>query len=267
MRGPPNYAAAGSSEATGGQDYKSTGLRLWRRYRSLYPGLYTLLALAIFSSPVICCVRLAADPTLSYWLSWTPWLVLIVPGLVMLCHLVQLRRPNLLAVIFSSIVPSAVLVILSAVMRGPIMGLVPQLQSRDCSTFPQKWGLEEAYRTAHDLYQTCVSDMSSSGLSARSIEDCAEYQHVSGDLVQYIARWKYLKHLETEEGCAGFCFAGEPALWSPGAQNPEICAAVVAGALQDKGLRSLGRLFWSAMICLVLSIISVVIFQQLTGDA
>eukprot|EP00971_Amphidinium_carterae_P143133 2835970-Amphidinium_carterae.1 len=45
-------------------------------------------------------------------------------------------------------------------------------------------------------------------------------------------RWQYLKHLETEEACTGFCYAGSAALWSPGARDPEICAALSLAAIR-----------------------------------
>mmetsp|Transcript_63875 Transcript_63875/g.118747 ORF Transcript_63875/g.118747 Transcript_63875/m.118747 type:complete len:262 (+) Transcript_63875:77-862(+) len=229
----------------------------WKRYRGLYPGLYTMLALAIFSSPVVLCIRLAADPSISYWVGLFPWVVLAVPGLILIGHGLQRSEPSLMGLIFASIVPSAVLLILAQVMRAPIQSAIPQLQARDCSTFPNKWKIEEAYRAAYDLYQACNDAAPESGLLISSVEDCPEYPQ---QLPRYAQRWAYLKHLELNEACSGFCFEGETPLWSPGGRQPDMCSTVVGQALQDKGLRNLSRMFSSALVCLILSIIAVVFF-------
>mmetsp|Transcript_13151 Transcript_13151/g.29952 ORF Transcript_13151/g.29952 Transcript_13151/m.29952 type:complete len:262 (+) Transcript_13151:47-832(+) len=234
----------------------------WKKYKGLYPGLFTMLALAVFSSPVVLCIRLAADPTTSYWLGLCPWAVLAVPALILIGHGWQHKEPSLLGLILASLVPSAVVLILAQVMQGSIQAAIPQLHARDCSTFVQKWNIEEAYRAAYDLYQTCTEEAHDSGHLISSIEDCPEYPK---QLPRFEERWAYLKHLELHESCSGFCFEGETPLWSPGNRHIDMCAPVVGQALQDKGVRNLSRMFSSAMVCLVLSIIAVIFYAIKIG--
>lgn len=74
---------------------------------ALFPHYFTLVALAVFGVPVVAGFQLLQDPTVQYWVRCSPYTAVVIPFYLLLCHCwhLRLRRPKLVPIICSTVVP------------------------------------------------------------------------------------------------------------------------------------------------------------------
>lgn len=245
-------------------------IRDLERFRGLFPTLLTLVCFALFSSPVVTGLRLASDETVRYWIGWYPYFVLLAPAILVICHLLHLwyGRPRFILVVLSTIIPAGVLVFIGYTLFFNNGGIAEQLLSSDCTTYDSKYRIEEAYRSARDLYDTCVSRFAEeSGLSVHAaaerhtIEDCPDYRN-SPESATFWREWEYLRHLETSQECAGWCYEEEVALWTSNAQPKDVCSKDAGVIIDGKVRRNAARMFYTSLLDLLVSVVAISLIQE-----
>lgn len=230
-----------------------------RQYRELYPSLLTLALFAIFGFAVITGVRLTQDPNARFWVGREGYSLLLIPFLLVICHIIQsyYRKPMYFPVVMSVCVPPLIAVVVGFDYAAPVDLVVNRLLSTDCTTFPQKYKIEQAYRNASSFYNDCLSaaakNQSSTVEAVRKsivISQCPGYNPEESD---YATEWAYLQGLEETENCAGWCFDGQGALWTHNPKSWDSCASAAGMTMKSKVSRNATRLMWNGLIGFVVA--------------
>merc|ERR1719221_336012 len=198
-------------------------------------------------------VRLFTDPSIRYWTGWTGILVLLIPVILVICHMVQAyyRKPLFFAVLASTVGPSFVALLVGITVNGGVSDISMRLTASDCTSYDDKWELEEAYRRATLDYSQCIARLTGNSTNATVVE-ATRMSTVVGDCDEFIndpmrrtfhRQWDYLARLETTEDCSGWCgegqqaalFTGNPSAW-------DTCSMVVGHDLANKVSFASGRM-------------------------
>jgi len=233
----------------GTEDTYAEKPRSWSaRHRELYPSLLTLALFAYFGSAIVNGVSLALDPNARYWIGQSGFAVLIIVPVVIVAHVLQsyYRRPLYFAVIFSCALPPLMSFIIGFSYMAPVEEVVDRLLSTDCTTFREKFHIEQAYKAASSFYDDC--------LNAEAKNRSATVEVVKRDMVisqcpgydpkasGFPREWLYLQSLEQTEHCAGWCFVGEGALWTHNPLSWDSCSAASGMTMKHTVARNAQRM-------------------------
>jgi len=241
-------------------DYGGAGnLKVSHQYRELYPSLLTIGLFAIFGSATVTGVRLALEPSSKYWVGQSGFAVLVIPVIVIISHICQsyYRRPLYLAVVASCAVPPLISLITGFIYMAPVTAAASRLLSSDCTTFRSKFHIEQAYRTANDFYQNCLTqeahNRSTTVDAVRAgivISQCPGYDPTAAG---YQEEWMYLQSLEEQYDCSGWCFDGEAALWTHNPTSWDSCSAAAGMTMKNKIARNANRMMVNGIIGFVIA--------------
>jgi hypothetical protein len=230
----------------------------------LFPGIFTLLVAAFFGPSLVVGVKAGSDPNTRYWLgTGTLSTILLIPVILLVCHILHLiaGRPRFYPSLCSTVIPSIIVLYCGLALFIPSGGKASMLHSTDCTTFGAKLDLDDAYRSAAMIFDTCVqrvaiSTNSTAELTAPLIDlqDCSEYQTSTTEIDQYSTQWAYLETLERTEGCSGWCTPGEPALWSRDHYAMDLCSRAAGTIMQGKVKRAGSRLIVLGIFQLLISV-------------
>lgn len=225
-----------------------------RQYRELYPSLLTLALFAIFGFAVITGVRLTQDPNARFWVGQQGYAMLLIPVLLVVSHTIQSyhRRPMYFPVVISVCVPPLIAVVIGFDYAAPVDQVVNRLLSTDCTTFRQKFVIEQAYKEAAKFYHNCVSEEAKKqSLTVQAVRENIVISQCPGydpEASGYANEWAYLQGLEETENCAGWCFDGEEALWTHNPTNWDSCASAAGMTMMNKVSRNASRMMWNGLI-------------------
>mmetsp|Transcript_39332 Transcript_39332/g.117663 ORF Transcript_39332/g.117663 Transcript_39332/m.117663 type:complete len:277 (+) Transcript_39332:105-935(+) len=248
-------------------------IRTWlNNRRGLFPALHSLLAFAIYGVPILSGVQLGLNASVQYWIGWFPWLVLSVPVLLVLSHMVHAikQRPLFNAMLLSTVIPALIVILLGYMVLMPISGISDRLMSSDCSTYTDKAYLNDAYKAATRIWNDCLRrEINQTGKPLEqiqldlTIDQCEEYQQALQSGTQWKHQWHYLRELEVNQVCSGWCYAGQESLWTTDHQPKDVCGAIVGGSILN-GLikREASRMLTTGLFALVMSLISLIIVQE-----
>jgi len=205
---------------------------------SLWPHFYTAASLAVYGLPSITLAHLATDESVGFWIGPYGYYAPLTLVLIVLLHAVHLKLgpPRLVPVIFSSVVPAALLFALANEHLLATKSKAEMLLSKDCRTFPLKGDVHRSWVVASKVFGQCVNrtaaEFQRSPESVRSIrrfQDCREWTPESDDpWAEHRRTWRYLQRLEVEHHCSGWCFQASP-VWTY--ENPKDACSVSAGAV------------------------------------
>jgi len=225
-----------------------------RQYRELYPSLLTLALFAIFGFAVITGVRLSQEPNARFWVGQYGYALLAIPVILIVSHIVQsyYRRPMYFFVILSVCVPPLISIFVGFMYAVPVEQVVQRLLSTDCTTFRQKFVIEQAYKEANSFFSDCLSaqakNQSTTIEAVRKdmvISQCPGYDPKASG---YASEWSYLQKLEENENCAGWCFDGEGALWTHNPTSWDSCSSAAGMTMKNKVSRNASRMMWNGVI-------------------
>jgi len=207
------------------------------------PSIFTCMTFAALSPAIVILVRMAQDPSAGYWLGISIKSVLIVPVIIIVCHLLHLTaiRPRFFPSVFATLCPAIFLVVLGVSCFSVVDKTSTLLLSFDCTTDTNKLELDLAYRSAATIFDTCVQRVASSTNSTAiatamliDINDCSEYAAQTPERVRYAEQWNYLQQMEHLSDCSGWCTPGEPALWNMIHYSGDSCSKVAGRAMKGK---------------------------------
>lgn len=246
------------------------------QYRKVFPGVFTLFMFALFGPPIITGVHLSLDPNVRYFIGGQGSSVVIIPILLVVCHLchVRLGKPNFFLLMFSTVIPTLLIFFVGYSHYVPITGVVDRLRSSDCTTYELKRQIEAAHRAARGVYDTCVQRIvaetgstTEAVVSHIRIQECQEYQ-IPADGVDphadFRPEWDLLQGLEVDEECCGWCNLEDP-LWlqNEGNRPQDICSNVAATVLDGKVRRSSQRMVGNSFINFAVSVLSLGLISEL----
>jgi len=259
-------SAGNGNKALYGSTNADKNVKTRSQYRELFPSLLTIALFAVFASAIVNGVRLAREPNAKYWVGEAGYAVLVIPLLVMLSHLVQsyCRRPLYLAIVASCAVPPLLTLVLGYMYFDPVNAAVARLLSTDCTTFPEKFQIEQAYKAASTFYDDCLAaEAKNKTLTVEAvrqdtvISQCPGYNPVASGFPR---EWSYLQALEETEHCSGWCFDGEGALWTHNPTSWDSCSSSAGMTMKNMVSRNAGRMMTNGIIGFILA--AVVIFAM-----
>lgn len=254
----------------GHEDFK-----MWmNNRRGLFPALHSLLAFAIYGVPILNGIQLGIDPSVLYWIGWHSWFVMLVPLLLVICHFFHAvkGRPQFNAMVMSTVVPALIVIAIGYSVMVPISGITDRLMSSDCTTYTDKTYLNDAYEAAAQIWESCLlRESNETGRSVKElkaqmvVDECLEYSE--NDVKQEGARnwapqWRYLRSLEVNQDCSGWCNTAQESLWTTDHQSKDICSSIVASILNAKVRKVASRMLLSGLIALVVSLVALVAVQE-----
>lgn len=228
----PALAAAGSPESlpaygAAGRKAEPVTKRIQGQASELtetFPRIFTCVCFIVFMTPIYLTIRIGRDTNVRYWFGPWCYIAAFLPCLFILGHIVHSnkRQPHKPTVLVCLIVPAVTLLILGECVFTSISDKANQLFSTDCDTFAEKRALEREHLAAQNVFATCLADTVSQArvpnltlehaAELYRIQDCEEYE---SELQAHQRDWTYLRHMEEEHKCAGWCNVGEP-VWTFG---------------------------------------------------
>lgn len=122
------------------------------------------------------------------------------------------------AIIVLLVLPAATLGIAAHIHKVRAIDVRSRLEAHDCTTFPGKVRLEEAWQAANTLFDECIARQANlTGAPVVELHEVTRLKNCLGyesKMVDWGVEWDYLEYLETSQRCAGWCELGRP-LWGP----------------------------------------------------
>lgn len=217
--------------------------------RDLFPAVFTLAIFAMFSPVLIIGLDVARDPSVQYWIGYgtlkcMTWVIV----LVIICHIFHLvaARPRFYPMLCSTVIPSLMILLAGIYLMMPTRHVGAMLRSDDCTSFSKKLQVDNAYRSAAQIFDTCVQRVALSTNSTAEataplldVTDCSEFQTAPSDVIsEYKEPWAYLQKLEETEGCSGWCTPGEPTIWTRQHYVLDLCSKAAGNVISGKVQRA-----------------------------
>jgi len=204
----------------------------------VFPFFFSFSCLMIFLAPMWLIVHSSQDTNVVYWVGEWCKAVLVIPLFFVGAFFVQsqLKRPHKPTVLITTLLPAGILLVVGDALASIASDRADQLRSTDCDTFGQKRDLQHAWAAAQKLYTKCLDDtVRSNNITMKQaktlfrLEDCSEYK--SG-LAMYSSEWGYLKYLEDEHQCSGWCHVAQPVFTKKDVHDS--CSVVVGAVFRAK---------------------------------
>jgi len=243
----------------------------------LWPHAFTLTGFALFGAPVIFGIHLSRDASVKFWIGRCGLITAAIPVLLVVCHLIHLKigRPNQVAVIFSTVVPTTILLFVANMHLQSMHVIGNQLSSRDCINYAHKLDVERAWGAAAVLYHECLVRTASEnkvrfeeGMQIFRLHECEEYHALPDKYAKYRDTWEYLRALEEDQQCSGWCAESAP-LWTFKSVT-DSCSSVAGTLLKVKIASQATRMLAYSILTLVLSVVGVIFIgghvRKATGE-
>lgn len=210
------------------------------KYGKMFPTAFTFICFVAFGPPTVSALVLVQDPSVKYFVGQWGLLVLVVPLLLVVCHLLHLRagRPRRIIVLISTITPCILFIIVGNVHAVVAGDLASRLYSTDCTTFEVKRQLHKEWLAAEEAYNACLGESAphlgltvDDSLKLFRLHHCTEYP---SNFTQHAEAWTYLRQMEESQACSGWCTVGTR-LWSY--NNPHDSCSVAAATVLDFKIR------------------------------
>lgn len=217
---------------------ESTGLTMLR----LFPAAFSFCVFLVFAYPVLATLCLALDSTVQYWIGSYGKLAILIPLIFLVTHVVHstTQVPSKPAVLFCVLVPSLFLLVLADVVLSNSIEMSGALLSSNCDEFDGKNHLQSEWETGYSIYQSCLAATVAkypnltnftlaSAFENYKFQECEEYE---GAYQSHKPAWDYLRSLEQEHGCAGWCSVNVT-LWSF-KEPKDSCSVAASDVFQVK---------------------------------
>lgn len=238
-------------------------------FSRMFPWVFTYSCFIIYLVPLWLVMHLAYERNVLYWFGPTCQLCAFLPLIFICTHIAHVKTGALVKrwIWASFLVPSAVLFLFANFVSATAISRSEELVSTDCNTFPGKVELENAWLAAQELFESCLdetvkaqpkgSQMTKDLLKQHyRIQDCQEY--ATKYAAEYPLEWSYLRDVEENEGCAGWCTLSSP-LWAY-TDVTDSCSVAVAHALDRKVSVTCGRV---VIYCFAIFAASCILFLRI----
>jgi len=210
----------------------------------MFPSAFTMVGAMLFSVPTWIVLTIGRNPAVSYFQSNYYYVVLVIPVVTIIVHVIHVRKgvPVKFAIVTGLVVPNLVLLWFGNMMYLNAVDKTDKLFSGDCNSFNTKRELQRSWEAAYALYSSCINQTSQQTGHSREklmdtfrIQDCEEYNSALTGLTDagsrayeqsHLEDWTYLRSLEEEHFCAGWCYHAQQ-LWSS-KEHKDACSVVVS---------------------------------------
>jgi hypothetical protein len=220
-------------------------------FRYTVPSLISLALFTVFMFPTMGAIQLAVDNNVVYWFGRWILVCLVVPFMLLWqywYHSVKTGGQAKKVVILACVlIPCLIFFFSGVVLLFQGSHLFRDLASPHCQDFDEIRGLEASYREAKEFHACCLKragvfeaapfctdphvPMGIHEGSFMTIQHCDGYQSLLAD---HKENFDYLKFLEDNYGCTGFCNPNWLAIWSVILSPREGCAHAAASVVEGK---------------------------------
>lgn len=217
--------------------------------KSRVADMHTFALLLVFTPPFILCMWFPSNKESVYFNGYGAYAAFIVPVFICALHVTQrfLKSPPKLLFVGSFWLPAIVFVIIGAVYMNEARKHHNGLESSDCESSGEGSDLQKAYKVAYEVaMKNCRVGPQGGQVIANSVMGCPGYKAAKEDWEQ---EFTYLKELESQHPCGGFCKGGVR-LWYGAGQRSPSCRTFVQERL--KAINSLSSLLmWYNIVVMV----------------
>jgi len=227
---------------------------------------FTLANLVAIGPPTVMFAHLGKQTAVQYWIGDLYLLAWLAPISVIICHMIHLwyGRPRYVLMCITLFIPSTLLCGLAKFLPVPVAS---QMLSSDCITFADKYFLQEAYRAAEDLYYECTDALAASKnmtvevvRKTHTLDDCTAFNMENSD---YAAEWKFLKNMELNNDCKGWCYETDTSLWSINPQPRDLCSKEVGMLAKGTVTSSVNFVLYTGCLGAIASVASVYAYENI----
>jgi hypothetical protein len=225
----------------------------------VFPLAFTVACCLVLVAPFVKCLDLAFDSNVSYWMGNAPAILVFFPVvLIMVAHFIHWRSqsPNKYAFTLGTIGSALVFLVLSEQIISNASRYGFRFISMDCSSsFEAKWSLEQEAQAARNFFQHCEPQaalepgLASAGRAHNpTIAECQGYE----EQIRRRPAWRYLRSLEQQYNCAGWCSSEVP-LWALSIAPRDPCSRVVGQLMRTSIMPLAMQVFVYSILVIVLA--------------
>lgn len=204
-------------------------------FRRMFPAAFTLLSMLLFLVPTYLIVHSAKHPVVKYWHGGWYIFLIIIPAIIVVVHFQHIKNgPDRYMTNLALLFPSFLLFMFGMFFLQSSTIKSELLFSPDCQIMQEKAHLQREWEAASDVYDLCLKNSAKQRNLTTAyltkmfrIQDCNDYPSY---LLDHKRSWGYLRMLEEDHACTGFCKPGKQ-LWSNG-PHKDACALPVASVFE-----------------------------------
>lgn len=201
----------------------------------LFPLTFSLISLVICLVPAIILISVVRHPAVAPFTARWCYLLLANPMIVIVVHIVfhvkTNGKPHFWGIVIAVMIPGLLLFVFAFVEERSAMKKVEQLMNPECSASTAKLALQEEWEIAYKSFEVCALQSGTAPpehlIANFRFQDCQEYGSLLGNSS---SSWKYLRYMEENLDCSGWCYPGVQ-LWSMGPAR-DSCSVAAANAFQ-----------------------------------
>jgi hypothetical protein len=202
----------------------------------LFASSLTGALFCIFLFPLLTISHLVADRNVQFWIGMYPALAFLVPVFWLCVHAFHVYKGKAHTdfVVASFVGPSVLFFLIGGSILFQATHVTDGLLTADCPHFRAIRPVEQAWQDASTVLETCRADLQKPDAI---LPNCKQYVDEYDLDASHQAMWSYLRYVEDEYRCAGFCTAHPGGLWQ---KEPftDGCASAVASALRSRVIHS-----------------------------
>lgn len=190
--------------------------------------MHTFALLLVFTPPFIISMWFPNNKESVYFNGQGAYAAICVPVLICALHVAQrfMKSPPKLLFIGSFWLPAIIFVIIGAVYMNEARKHHQGLESSECESSSEGGSLEKAYKVAYGVASTCR--LGPGAVQATSVMGCPDYK---AQKEEWEEEFTYLKALESQHPCGGFCKGGLR-LWYGAGKYAPSCRTFVQERLK-----------------------------------
>jgi hypothetical protein len=198
----------------------------------LFASSLTGALFGIFLFPLLTIAHLVTDRNVQFWIGLYPALAFLIPVGWLGVHAFHMYRGEAHKdfVIGSFVGPCVIFFLIGGSILFQATHVTDGLLTADCPHFRAIRPVEQALQDAASVLETCRADLKKPDAI---LPQCKQYVDEYDIDTSHREMWSYLRYVEDEYRCAGFCMAHPGALW---VKEPftDGCASAVASALRGR---------------------------------
>jgi hypothetical protein len=214
--------------------------------KSRVADMHTFALLLVFTPPFILSMWYPTNKESVYFNGYGAYSAICVPILICALHVAQrfMKSPPKLLFVGSFWIPALFFVCIGAVYMNEARKHHNNLSGSECQSSSEGGDLQKAYKVAYTVASHCR--LPNGAVQANSVMGCPGYKAA---LAEWEEEFTYLKELESQHQCGGFC-KGSVRLWYGAGERAPSCRTFVQERLA--AIHSLSSLLlWYNVIVMV----------------
>lgn len=211
--------------------------------------MHTFALLLVFTPPFILSLWFPSNKESLYFTGKGAYAAICVPILIAVMHVAQrfMKTPPKLLFVGSFWIPALIFVIIGAVYMNDARKHQAGLQPADCDEPSEGGELQRAYNAALVVAQNCKFPQGA--VAPTSVMGCPGYSTAKEE---WDSEFEYLRTLEAQHPCGGFCSEGVR-LWYGAGQTAPSCRTFVQERLKSVASLSSLLMWYNIFVMIIVA--------------